>query len=138
MLYALSIGTSTTVYGLCVFKSCSSSCACHTIQDHRLCGSCYSCVHMCCFYSIIALCRFDPLVSSFKGLVPDGFIYLAASPETCMRRLALRGRDEEGGVSLEYLDNLHSKHEEWLHTGALNRADIGPFVDCQKCEVLVI
>ncbi len=42
-----------------------------------------------------------------------------------MRRLKLRGRDEEGAVSLEYLGSLHSKHEEWLHTGALSRADNG-------------
>ncbi|CAL5221461.1 g3654 [Coccomyxa viridis] len=68
---------------------------------------------------------FDPLISSLDALVPDAFIYLAASPETCMRRLKLRGRDEEGAVSLEYLGSLHSKHEEWLHTGALSRADNG-------------
>ena len=37
----------------------------------------------------------------------------------CARRMASRGRLEEGGVSLEYLANLHGKHEEWLRTGAL-------------------
>ena len=64
------------------------------------------------------------MISSLNGLVPDGFIYLAASPETCMRRMTSRGRGEEGGVSLDYLGSLHSKHEEWLHTGALRREDI--------------
>ena len=38
----------------------------------------------------LLLCRFDPVVSSLKGLVPDGFIYLHATPETCMRRMASR------------------------------------------------
>ena len=55
------------------------------------------------------------MVSSLSGIIPDGFIYLAASPETCMRRMTSRGRGEEGGVSLDYLGSLHSKHEEWLH-----------------------
>ncbi len=59
------------------------------------------------------------MVSQLQGLVPDGFIYLAASPETCMRRMSARGRGEEGGVSLDYLSNLHSKHEEWLRQGAM-------------------
>ena len=35
-------------------------------------------------------CRFDPVVSTLQGLVPDGFIYLHATPETCMRRLTSR------------------------------------------------
>ncbi|KAK4795141.1 hypothetical protein SAY86_013135 [Trapa natans] len=57
---------------------------------------------------------FDPVVSCLPGLVPDGFIYLRASPDTCHKRMKLRKRAEEGGVSLEYLRDLHEKHESWL------------------------
>ncbi|XXG73561.1 hypothetical protein AAC387_Pa07g2459 [Persea americana] len=57
---------------------------------------------------------FDPVVSVLPGLVPDGFIYLRASPDTCHKRMKLRKRTEEGGVSLDYLRDLHEKHESWL------------------------
>ncbi|KAL8459665.1 hypothetical protein ACS0TY_036960 [Phlomoides rotata] len=57
---------------------------------------------------------FDPVVSSLPGLVPDGFIYLRATPDTCHKRMMLRKRTEEGGVSLDYLRDLHEKHESWL------------------------
>lgn len=57
---------------------------------------------------------FDPVVSCLPGLVPDGFIYLRASPDTCHKRMMLRKRAEEGGVSLKYLQDLHEKHESWL------------------------
>ncbi|KAK4341009.1 hypothetical protein RND71_039510 [Anisodus tanguticus] len=57
---------------------------------------------------------FDPVVSTLPGLIPDGFIYLRASPDTCHKRMMLRKREEEGGVSLEYLRDLHEKHENWL------------------------
>ncbi|XP_051139285.1 uncharacterized protein LOC127257054 [Andrographis paniculata] len=57
---------------------------------------------------------FDPVVSSLPGLVPDGFIYLRASPDTCHKRMMLRKRSEEGGVTLKYLHDLHEKHESWL------------------------
>ncbi|XP_072965023.1 uncharacterized protein [Typha angustifolia] len=57
---------------------------------------------------------FDPVVSCLPGLIPDGFIYLRASPDTCHKRMMLRKRAEEGGVSLEYLRGLHEKHESWL------------------------
>ncbi|XP_020239935.1 uncharacterized protein LOC109818821 [Cajanus cajan] len=57
---------------------------------------------------------FDPVVSSLPGLIPDGFIYLRASPDTCHKRMLLRKRAEEGGVSLDYLRDLHEKHESWL------------------------
>ncbi|XP_010460024.1 PREDICTED: deoxycytidine kinase-like [Camelina sativa] len=49
---------------------------------------------------------FDPVVSCLPGLVPDGFIYLRASPDTCHKRMMLRKREEEGGVSLKYLQDL--------------------------------
>ncbi|GMP48014.1 hypothetical protein CsSME_00015518 [Camellia sinensis var. sinensis] len=57
---------------------------------------------------------FDPVVSCLPGLIPDGFIYLRATPDTCHKRMLLRKRAEEGGVSLEYLRDLHEKHESWL------------------------
>ncbi|MCO5554389.1 hypothetical protein L7F22_007919 [Adiantum nelumboides] len=55
---------------------------------------------------------FDPFISALPGLVPDGFIYLRASPDTCLRRLHLRNRPEERGVTLDYLKGLHEKHEQ--------------------------
>eukprot|EP00268_Persea_americana_P004475 TRINITY_DN11428_c0_g2_i4.p1 TRINITY_DN11428_c0_g2~~TRINITY_DN11428_c0_g2_i4.p1 ORF type:complete len:369 (-),score=70.26 TRINITY_DN11428_c0_g2_i4:1163-2269(-) len=57
---------------------------------------------------------FDPVLSSLPGLIPDGFIYLRASPDTCHKRMKLRRRSEEGGVTLDYLRDLHEKHENWL------------------------
>ncbi|XP_028800226.1 uncharacterized protein LOC114755506 isoform X2 [Neltuma alba] len=57
---------------------------------------------------------FDPVVSCLPGLIPDGFIYLRASPDTCHKRMKLRKRAEEGGVTLDYLCSLHEKHESWL------------------------
>ncbi|CAN4119697.1 unnamed protein product [Withania somnifera] len=57
---------------------------------------------------------FDPVVSTLPGLIPDGFIYLRASPDTCHKRMMLRKRTEEGEVSLDYLRDLHEKHESWL------------------------
>lgn len=45
---------------------------------------------------------------------PDGFIYVRADPEKSMERLKKRGRDEETGVPLEYLIDIHKRHDEWL------------------------
>ncbi|XP_074415289.1 deoxyguanosine kinase, mitochondrial [Zonotrichia albicollis] len=45
---------------------------------------------------------------------PHGFLYLRASPQTCLERLRRRGRSEEGGIQLGYLEQLHGQHELWL------------------------
>lgn len=44
----------------------------------------------------------------------DGFVYLRTSPETCLRRSMTRGRAEEESLPLDYLEQLHARHEEWL------------------------
>ena len=42
-------------------------------------------------------------------------IYLRATPEVCLRRIARRGRPGEAeGISLEYLKDCHSYHEDWI------------------------
>lgn len=61
---------------------------------------------------------FSMEVSQDRALTPDGFIYLKARPETCIKRLRTRNRSEEAGVDTAYLENLHDKHESWLHFGA--------------------
>uniref|UniRef100_A0A8C0KMP7 Deoxyguanosine kinase n=1 Tax=Canis lupus dingo TaxID=286419 RepID=A0A8C0KMP7_CANLU len=43
-----------------------------------------------------------------------GFIYLQATPQVCLKRLHQRAREEEKGVELTYLEQLHDQHEAWL------------------------
>jgi deoxyadenosine/deoxycytidine kinase len=52
---------------------------------------------------------------------PDLIIYLRTDPEICLQRLKHRGRWEEKGIKLEYLNQLHQAHEEWLGIHFKNR-----------------
>lgn len=44
----------------------------------------------------------------------DLYIYVRIPPEVCYQRIAKRDRKEESDISLEYLKQLHEKHEKWL------------------------
>ncbi|XP_059114039.1 deoxyguanosine kinase, mitochondrial [Peromyscus eremicus] len=47
-------------------------------------------------------------------LLLHGFIYLQASPQVCLERLYQRAREEEKGIELAYLEQLHGQHEDWF------------------------
>ena len=46
----------------------------------------------------------------------NAIIYLRCNPETAYKRIQKRGREEEKNISLEYLNDLHRYHEDWLMT----------------------
>lgn len=56
---------------------------------------------------------FDYLMTAEKPQV-DLIVYLRTSPEKCMERIKKRSRDEETSVSMELLNSLHDRYEEWL------------------------
>jgi deoxyadenosine/deoxycytidine kinase len=43
------------------------------------------------------------------------FIYLKTEPHICKERIEHRGRKGEESISLEYLEKLSKKHDEWLN-----------------------
>ncbi|XP_039558613.1 deoxyguanosine kinase, mitochondrial [Passer montanus] len=65
---------------------------------------------------------------------PHAFLYLRASPQTCLERLRRRARSEEAGIQLGYLQQLHGQHELWL----VARATEIHFPAAQSAPVLVL
>jgi deoxyguanosine kinase len=49
-----------------------------------------------------------------KCRAPQGFIYLQADPEISFSRIKKRDRFEESTISLEYVTQIHERHEEFL------------------------
>ncbi len=49
-----------------------------------------------------------------KCAMPQGFIYLQASPNVCYQRMQKRSRSGEEIVPLEYLKQIHMQHEQFL------------------------
>ena len=53
---------------------------------------------------------------------PDLVVYLQASLPTLQRRIAMRGRDYEQAIPLDYLTRLNTLYEEWI--GAFDRCPV--------------
>ena len=71
---------------------------------------------------------YNYLVSHMPG-APDGLVYLRTTPKVCYERMSVRNRQEETGVPLSYLEQLHKRHEEWLPADTCNDTILGlPFV----------
>ncbi len=49
-----------------------------------------------------------------KNVIPQGFIYLQASPDVCFERIQRRNRNGEQTIALEYLEQIHNCHEQFL------------------------
>ncbi|XP_053856714.1 deoxyguanosine kinase, mitochondrial-like isoform X2 [Vidua macroura] len=65
---------------------------------------------------------------------PHAFLYLRATPQTCLERLRRRARSEESGIQLGYLRQLHGQHELWLVARA---TEIG-FAAARRAPVLLL
>ncbi|HTR96544.1 MAG TPA: deoxynucleoside kinase [Candidatus Acidoferrales bacterium] len=45
---------------------------------------------------------------------PDVILYLKASPETLMSRIARRGRESEKGIGIDYIRRLNAAYDDWM------------------------
>lgn len=41
-------------------------------------------------------------------------IYLKCKPEICKTRIQKRNREGEADISVDYLKDVHKKHEDWI------------------------
>jgi deoxyadenosine/deoxycytidine kinase len=46
--------------------------------------------------------------------IPNGIVYLECDPTISLDRVNKRNRSEESGIPLNYLNQIHTRHEEWL------------------------
>ncbi|XP_071957893.1 thymidine kinase 2, mitochondrial-like isoform X2 [Antedon mediterranea] len=56
---------------------------------------------------------FDWIIENQKPKI-DRIIYLRTTPENCQLRIKERSRNEESSIPIEYLQDLHQLHEDWL------------------------
>ena len=59
-------------------------------------------------------------LSNMLELNGDAYIYLRTDPEISYKRIQKRNREEEKNISLEYITEIHNKHEEWLNKSDKN------------------
>jgi len=55
---------------------------------------------------------FDCMVSFLRK--PDLILYLKASPDTLMRRIAKRGRPSEQSIATDYIARLNHAYDDWM------------------------
>ena len=59
---------------------------------------------------------FDCMVGFLRP--PDLIVYLKASPQTLMSRIARRGRDSEKTIGIDYIQRLNDAYDGWMERAA--------------------
>lgn len=59
-------------------------------------------------------CKWNDWLSEQFDLRPTGYVYLKCDPEINDKRIIKRSRGGEHGIPLQYLKQIHDKHETWL------------------------
>lgn len=59
-------------------------------------------------------CKWNDWLSDKFNLRPNAYIYLRCNPNINYERIEKRSRDGEENIPLEYLQNIHKKHDEWM------------------------
>jgi deoxyadenosine/deoxycytidine kinase len=67
--------------------------------------------------------------TDFHAIAPHKTIFLDVSPEVALKRIASRGRPEEQGITLGYLENLHASYSSYFAN-----PEIAPFVTVIKAD----
>jgi len=67
-----------------------------------------------------------------RCLPPKGFIYLRVEPQVAYNRVKERNRSDESTIPLEYLKQIHDRHEDFL----IKKQNLLP--DLQNVPVLVL
>jgi len=69
-------------------------------------------------------CEWFEWLVELYAVKPSGFIYLRTSPEVSYGRIKIRGRQEESAVPFSYIEQLHTKHEQWL----VEKVGVAPYL----------
>lgn len=59
-------------------------------------------------------CKWNDWLSEQFDLRPDGYIYLRCDPKINNERIIKRSRNGESQIPIQYLEQIHTKHEQWL------------------------
>ena len=60
-------------------------------------------------------CKWNEWLSEKFNLRPDAYVYLKCDPKVNDERIKKRSRNGEEGIPLEYLEQIHEKHETWMN-----------------------
>ncbi len=57
---------------------------------------------------------YEKLTEMVPRWEPNVIAYLNTDPETCMRRIEERDREEETGIGIDYLESMHGRYESMM------------------------